>query len=84
MTLEILVVIDLNRLRLLEKPAEVVPEIGSVSYRRCNHVSHLVECDEDHDILFHQGFVAVLALSEAEIDLLALVDAVAGVLGIGG
>jgi len=80
---EISVAVDASFLGFLEEPGKVVPEIGAVANRLGNHVAHFMDGDEGNNVFLDQRFVAAFALSEAEMDLLALIHTVGCVLGIG-
>lgn len=75
--------IDAGFLGFLEEPGKVIPEIGAVTNRLGDHVTHFMDGDKGNNVFLDQRFIAAFALSEAEMDLLALVHTVGCVLGIG-
>ena len=76
--------IDAGFLGFLEEPGEIVPEVWAMANRLGDHVAHFMDGHEGHNVFLDQGLVTAFALSEAEMDLFALVHTVGGVLGIGG
>lgn len=83
MRTEVRELIDLDFLRTLEEPAKIVPEERGVADFVSSNMAHLMEGHEGYDILVYE-FLALIALTETHIDLLALVNGVARVAGVGG
>lgn len=79
---EVCVLVNVELLGALEQPGEVIPEQRCVTDLVRADVGHLVNRDEGDDILTDE-LLAFVALAEAHVDLLALVDTVARVAGIG-
>ena len=80
---EIRVFVDAHGLRALEEPAEVVPELRSVTHVGCADMAQLMERYEGDNILIDELFT-LIALTETHIDLFALIHGVRRVRGIGG
>ena len=83
MGLEVTVLVHTDFFCLLKKPGEIIPEICIMADGLGNHMPHFMNGDEGDNLFIDDGLVVALALSEAEMYRLALIDTVAGVLGIG-